>query len=90
MLNATAIFPKLGLFDGKSQIINIEIGKLRLCPGRIDREYFDSTKQPEQYHLEKMISGAYLGPLSTLVIQKAIAEGVLSSTFPSALRSWAR
>ena len=72
---------KLGLFDGKSQIINIESGNFDFCPGRIDREYFDSTKQPEQYHLEKMISGAYLGPLSTLVIQKAIAEGVLSSTF---------
>lgn len=72
---------KLGLFDGKSQIINIESGNFDFCPGRIDREYFDSTKHPEQYHLEKMISGAYLGPLSTLVIQKAIAEGVLSSTF---------
>lgn len=72
---------KLGLFDGKSQIINIESGNFDFCPGRLDREYFDSTKQPEQYHLEKMISGAYLGPLSTLVIQKAIAEGVLSATF---------
>ncbi|NLA97368.1 MAG: hexokinase [Spirochaetales bacterium] len=72
---------KLGLFDGKSQIINIESGNFDFCPGRLDREYFDSTKHPEQYHLEKMISGAYLGPLSTLVIQKAIAEGVLSSTF---------
>ena len=72
---------KLGLFDGKSQIINIESGNFDFCPGRLDREYFDSTTHPEQYHLEKMISGAYLGPLSTLVIQKAIAEGVLSSTF---------
>ncbi|MDX9982664.1 hexokinase [Sphaerochaeta sp.] len=72
---------KLGLSDGKSQIINIESGNFDFCPGRLDREYFDSTKHPEQYHLEKMISGAYLGPLSTLVIQKAIAEGVLSSTF---------
>ncbi|MDD2395110.1 MAG: hexokinase, partial [Sphaerochaeta sp.] len=60
---------KLGLFDGKSQIINIESGNFDFCPGRLDREYFDSTKQPKQYHLEKMISGAYLGPLSTLVIQ---------------------
>lgn len=72
---------KLGLFDGKSQIINIESGNFDYCPSKLDREYFDSTKQPEQYHLEKMISGAYLGPLSTLVIQKAIADGILSATF---------
>ncbi len=72
---------KLGLFDGKSQIINIESGNFDFCPSKLDQEYFDSTKQPAQYHLEKMISGAYLGPLSTLVIQKAVAEGVLSQTF---------
>lgn len=72
---------KLGLFDGKSQIVNIESGNFDYCPSKLDREYFDSTKQPEQYHLEKMISGAYLGPLSTLVIQKAIADGILSATF---------
>lgn len=72
---------KLGLFDGKSQIINIESGNFDYCPSKLDREYFDSTKQPEQYHLEKMISGAYLGPLSNIVIGKAIEEGLLSPTF---------
>ncbi len=72
---------KLGMFDAKSQIINIESGNFDFCPSNLDREFFDSTKQPGQYHLEKMISGAYLGPLASLVIRKAIGEGVLSTTF---------
>ncbi|WP_332447924.1 hexokinase family protein [Sphaerochaeta sp.] len=72
---------KLGLFDGRSQIINIESGNFDYCPSKLDREFFDSTKQPAYYHLEKMISGAYLGPLSSLVIQKAVETGLLSKTF---------
>ncbi|MDT4762285.1 hexokinase [Sphaerochaeta sp. PS] len=72
---------KIPLKDGERQIINIESGNFDCCPGPLDRSFFDSTKQPEQYHLEKMISGAYLGPLSTLVIGKAIEEGLLSQQF---------
>ncbi len=72
---------KLNLTDEKSQIINIESGNFDFCPSALDREFFDSTKAPQQYHLEKMISGAYLGPLSTLVIQKAIEDKLLSETF---------
>ena len=72
---------KLGLADARSQIINIESGNFDFCPSELDRQFFDSTKQPQQYHLEKMISGAYLGPLSNLVISKAIEDGVLSQTF---------
>ncbi|HHT80374.1 MAG TPA: hexokinase [Spirochaetales bacterium] len=64
-----------------SQIINIESGNFDYCPGPLDRAFFESTKHPQQYHLEKMISGAYLGPLSNIVIGKAIEEGLLSPTF---------
>ncbi|MGH0053424.1 MAG: hexokinase family protein [Sphaerochaetaceae bacterium] len=76
-----ASIEKLGLKNGKSQIINIESGNFDFCPSELDREFFNATKEPQQYHLEKMISGAYLGPLSTLVIEKAIEDGVLSDTF---------
>lgn len=76
-----AAIGKLNLSDGKSQIINIESGNFDFCPSELDREFFNSTKHPDQYHLEKMISGAYLGPLSTLLIQKAIEQGILSETF---------
>ncbi len=76
---------KISLSEG-SQIINIESGNFDFCPGPLDRAFFDSTKQPEQYHLEKMISGAYLGPLSNIVIEKAIEEGLLSETFAERFR----
>ncbi|MDC7230030.1 MAG: hexokinase [Sphaerochaetaceae bacterium] len=72
---------KLGLQDGGSQIINIESGNFDFCPSELDREFFNATKAPQQYHLEKMISGAYLGPLSTLVIEKAIEDGLFSENF---------
>lgn len=72
-----------------SQIINIESGNFDFCPGPLDRAFFDSTKHPGQYHLEKMISGAYLGPLSSIVIEKAIEEGLLSATFAQRFRQMA-
>ncbi len=72
---------KLDLTDSGSQIINIESGNFDFCPSELDREFFQATKAPGQYHLEKMISGAYLGPLSTMVIEKAIEDGVFSDTF---------
>jgi hexokinase len=64
-----------------TQIINIESGNFDFCPGKLDQEFFASTKQPNHYHLEKMISGAYLGPMSNLVINKAIEEAIFSETF---------
>jgi hexokinase len=71
---------KLSLGEGR-QIINVESGNFDFCPGAIDRAFFDSTKHPHAYHLEKMISGAYLGPLAGMVIERAIDEGVLSARF---------
>ncbi len=63
------------------QIINVESGCLALTLGDIDREFIASTKDPGSYLFEKMISGAYLGQFSALVIEKAIEEGVLSQSF---------
>lgn len=72
---------KISLNDDSKQIINIESGNFDFCPSDLDRTFFNSTKQPSQYHLEKMISGAYLGPSCSLVIKKAIEDGILSETF---------
>lgn len=76
-----AAIKKISIQDDRSQIINIESGNFDFCPSELDRQFFNATKHPEQYHLEKMISGAYLGPLSTMLIEKAIEEGILSTTF---------
>ncbi len=63
------------------QIINVESGNMHLELGDIDAEFTSGTKAPDKYLFEKAISGAYLGPFSHKVIEKAIEEGVLSKGF---------
>lgn len=72
---------KLPELTSGSQIINVESGNYDIVPGELDRRFMDSTKQPENYHFEKMISGAYLGSFSQVVIEEAIAERLLSEEF---------
>ncbi len=67
--------------DAGSQIINVESGCLHLALGDLDKAFADTTKNPDEYLLEKKISGAYIGPFAALVIEKAIEEGVLSAGF---------
>jgi hexokinase len=64
-----------------NQIINVESGNYDLSLGELDRRFFATTQQPDTYHFEKMISGAYLGAFSHLVIDQAIAERILSEDF---------
>jgi len=72
---------KIGNLPKGKQIVNIESGNFNVKCGKLDELFFASTKKPEQYHMEKMISGAYLGPQCELVLDKACEEGVLSSSF---------
>ena len=67
-----------------NQIINVESGCLDICLGDIDRAFLNTTKEPELYCFEKMISGVYLGPLAYLVISKAVEEGLFSKGFGKA------
>ena len=69
---------KLTLSEG-SQIINVESGCLKLELSEIDEEFMKTTKDSNSYHLEKKISGAYLGPFALFVLKKAAKEGVFSS-----------
>ena len=69
---------KLTLSEG-SQIINVESGCLKLELSEIDSEFMKTTKDSNAYHLEKKISGAYLGPFALCVVKKAAKEGVFSS-----------
>ena len=77
----TANIGKLDRLATDTMVINVESGGFDLVPGELDRRFFDSTKDPAAHHFEKMISGAYLGPFSELVIRQAIAEGLCSETF---------
>ena len=71
--------------EGK-EIINVESGCLKLPLGDLDEAFIKTTKDPDKYWLEKKISGAYLGPFSAFVIDKAIEEGVLSEAFAERFR----
>ncbi len=80
-VEANTNITKLNADPAQRQIINVESGNFDIVPGTLDRSFFDSTKEPDHYHLEKMISGAYLGPICGHIIQAAIKENILSSTF---------
>lgn len=69
------------------QIINVESGNYDLSCGDIDKEFFASTKNPDGYHFEKMISGAYLGAFATFVLNRAIDEGIFSPAFAERFRA---
>lgn len=62
-------------------IINVESGNLDLDLGPADRSFFETTKNPGNYHFEKMISGAYIGPFAHHVIRMACDDGVFSPAF---------
>ena len=69
-----------GLDPAKSQIINTESGAFGKAPrGKIDLDYDKTTINPEQQTFEKMISGAYFGPLCLRTIQTAADNDLFSS-----------
>ena len=78
---------KSGHSIDKKEIVNVESGCLALPLGDLDEGFLKTTKAPGNYLFEKKISGAYLGPFSAFVIEKAIEEGVLSKEFESAYRT---
>lgn len=69
----------LGL--GSSQIINIESGAFGKAPrGTIDKKFDKSLNNPGVNVFEKMISGAYLGPICFWTIQAAAKAKLFSKT----------
>ncbi|MFO7850185.1 MAG: hexokinase [Spirochaetia bacterium] len=64
----------------KSQIINMESGGFSgLSGGAIDEEFDAGTNSPGRYRMEKMVSGAYLGPLGYTLLKRAAEDGLFSS-----------
>jgi hexokinase len=63
----------------RNMIINAESGGFGRCHrGKLDVSYDKTTINPGAQKLEKMISGAYLGPLCLHVTKKACREKLLS------------
>ncbi len=65
--------------DSGAQIINMESGAFnKFSGGSIDENFDQTTKRPGFYRFEKMISGAYLGPLGSRVLEEAIEAGLFT------------
>jgi len=72
--------PKLDQPDsGDMMIVNCETGFFLGVPqGDYDRALDTRSTEPGRYLHEKMVSGAYLGPLCLLTLQAAAREGLFS------------
>ena len=70
----------------RGQIINAESANFSRCQsGAIDKEFDKTTANPGEHIFEKMISGAYLGAICFLTIQKACDDGLFSSDAAKAI-----
>ena len=88
-MNAAYIQPsRPDLKDFPKQIVVCESGKTR-CVNRSDYDIaFDKTTQkPGEFYMEKLCSGAYLGPQSLLMLKGACEEGLFSQDVSKALLS---
>ena len=74
-------------FAAPQMLINMESGGYALGPlGEVDRE-LDSESLIPAYHLhEKMVSGAYLGPITLRTAQKLAAAGFFTEAGAAALQ----
>lgn len=69
------------LDPAKSQIINVESGGFGKAPqGAIDKKFDKSLVNPGVNVFEKMISGAYFGPICLWTIQAAVKAKLFSGT----------
>jgi hexokinase len=74
------VIPKIGFNSPSSpQIVVCESGNFNVnYRGKLDKEYDNTTKNPDGYLLEKATAGAYLGPLTLHILKQAIKDKVLS------------
>ncbi len=71
----------------KSQIVNVESGGFGKAPqGRVDRNFDQSSLSPGTYTFEKMISGAYLGPLCLWTLKAAADDALFSKELAQKLK----
>ena len=70
----------------EKQIIVCESGKYRsINRSDFDIEFDKTTVKPGVFFLEKQCSGAYLGPVSSIILQTAAREGLFSDGVSKAL-----
>ena len=82
--------PKIGFNSPDNpQIVVCESGNYRHhYLGILDSEYDSTTKAPGAYTMEKVTSGAYLGPLSFHFLKQAVREGLFTFAKADEFLSW--
>ena len=77
-----------GLASDGNMIINVESGGMgKVHSGKLDAAFDESTTNPGVHTFEKMISGAYLGPLVLLTMQQCAGDGLVSAETAKALKN---
>lgn len=78
-LNAAYLQPACDICGIKEQIIVCESGKfLGVNQSDFDKQVCAASTSPDSFFLEKLCSGAYLGPVSYYALTAAAKEGVFS------------
>lgn len=78
---------KKDIDPARCQIINTESGGMgQGYRGKLDIRFDKTTVNPGVNKFEKMISGAYLGPLCLYVLQKACDDGLFSAAVTASLK----
>lgn len=79
-MNAAYIQPKCEVCGVDEQIIVCESGKfLSVNRSDFDIDFDKTTTKPGTFFLEKLCSGAYLGPVSLFALKAACKDGLFSS-----------
>ncbi len=85
-MNAAYLQPDCDCCGIAKQIVVCESGKFRsVTRSDFDIEFDKTTVKPGSFFLEKQCSGAYLGPVSTIILQTAAREGLFSDPVNKAL-----
>ena len=85
-MNAAYLQPDCDEYKIKKQIIVCESGKfLDVNRSDFDIAFANTTNNPNAFYLEKLCSGAYLGPLSWYALQAAAKDGLFSKKTEEAI-----
>ena len=87
-MNAAYIQPDCDCCNIKKQIVVCESGKfLRVNRSDFDVDFDKTTVKPGTFFLEKLCSGAYLGPVSWFALKAAAKDGLFTEKAAAAINA---
>ena len=87
-MNAAYIQPDCDCCNIKKQIVVCESGKfLKVNRSDFDVDFDKTTVKPGTFYLEKLCSGAYLGPVSWFALKSAAKDGLFTEKTAAAINA---